>query len=71
VAGARNNFKTFEAGLTLCPFDFVEPGLLHFLPGGAMSKTVLEGHGGQIWSVSFCRESKIVAAGSEDHTIHL
>jgi WD40 repeat protein len=36
-----------------------------------MGKTVLEGNGGQVWSVSFCRERKMVAAASEDHTIKL
>ena len=36
-----------------------------------MSKTTLEGHGGSIWSVSICRESELVAGGSDDHTIKL
>jgi WD40 repeat protein len=34
-----------------------------------MRKTVLEGNGGQVWSVSLCRETKTVAAACEDRTI--
>ena len=41
------------------------------MSGDIMSKTTLEGHGGPIWSVSICRESQLVAASSEDHTIKL